>query len=77
MIVAASPVCRRGMDGTEPGWKTNFACGVTWPPVAKPGTGICRDVHPCHICARTDGKLRSPAVTPGQPERRPIWACAG
>ena len=47
MIGAASPVCQRGMDGTEPAWTTNFACCVTWPPVAKPGTGIYRDVHTC------------------------------
>ncbi len=29
MIGAASPVCQRGMDGTEPAWTTNFACCVT------------------------------------------------
>ena len=63
MIGAASPVCQRGMDGTEPTWTTNFACCVTWPPVAKPGTGICRDVHTCatSVPERTEncGRQRS------------------
>jgi glc operon protein GlcG len=35
------------------------------------------DLWPCHIRARTDGKLRSPAVTHGEHEQPPTWARAG
>src|SRR5205085_10345528 len=35
-------------------------------------------VHrPCHVRARTGGKLRSPAVTHGEYEQPPTWARAG
>jgi len=37
---------------------------------------VCIQVA-CHVCARTGGKLRSPAVTHGQPERSPTWERAG
>ena len=33
--------------------------------------------HPCHVRARTGGKVRSPAVTHGHREQLPIWAWAG
>jgi len=33
--------------------------------------------HPCHIRARTGGKLRSPAVTHEQHDRPLLWTRAG
>ncbi len=70
MIGAASPVCQRGMDGTEPAWTTNFACCVTpGRPWRSPGvTGICRNVHTCatSVPERTEncGRQRSPKGNP-------------
>jgi hypothetical protein len=42
-------------------------------------TWVCNReaIGPCHVRARTGGKLRSPMVTHGEYEKPSTWASAG